>query len=240
MSDLRVRVLVSPAEVAKAAAQRIVAAASDAIFEKGTFSVVLSGGSTPENLYVKLAEKPFRDQIDWPKVEVFFGDERCVPPSHPESNYRMAFAALLSKVPIAPANVHRIRGELEPEQAAMEYGRMLKERFGDGGPDLVLLGMGDDGHTASLFPETAALDEQEHRCVANYVEKLHTWRITLTAPFINRANQVCVLVTGANKAQRVAEVVEGPQEPKRLPIQLIRPASGNLIWMMDSAAAGMA
>jgi 6-phosphogluconolactonase len=116
---------------------------------------------------------------------------------------------------------------------------MLKEKFGDGGIDLVLLGMGDDGHTASLFPETEALDETKHRCVANFVPKLNTWRLTLTAPFINRSAQVILLVSGASKAQRLQEVLEGAPDPRRLPVQLIKPASGRLTWLVDAAAAGM-
>ena len=174
------------------------------------------------------------------RVEVYFGDERTVPPDHDESNYRMAKDALLCPVSIPPKNVHRMRGENDPQEAAKEYGQLLKEKFGDGGGcDIVLLGMGDDGHTASLFPHTEALHEQKHRCVANHVEKLGGWRITLTAPFINRASSVLILVTGASKAQRVAEVLEGPRDPDRLPIQLIAPQEGKLTWLLDAAAAGM-
>jgi 6-phosphogluconolactonase len=154
-------------------------------------------------------------------------------------------------VPIPGDNVYRVRGELEPEVAAKEYGLMLKEKFpstgsgpagDDGGPDLVLLGMGEDGHTASLFPGTPALDETKHRVVANYVERSTTgksWRVTMTAPVINRARHVMILVTGANKSKRLAEVLEGPRDPHRLPVQLIAPASGQLTWLLDAAAAGM-
>jgi 6-phosphogluconolactonase len=148
---------------------------------------------------------------------------------------------MLSKVPIPPSNVHRMKGELEPNEAAKEYGLTLKHMFGDGGPDLVLLGMGDDGHTASLFPGTPALDETHHRVVAQFVEKSTTgrsWRITMTAPFINKAREVAVMVAGAGKADRVAEVLNGPRDPHRLPIQMIQPASGRLVWLLDEAAAG--
>jgi len=130
-------------------------------------------------------------------------------------------------------------GELDANEAARQYGQMLKEKFADDGLDLILLGMGDDGHTASLFPGTAALSETKHRAVGNYVEKLKTWRITLTAPFINRAGEILILVSGASKAQRLAEVLEGSRDPQRLPIQLINPASGRLAWLVDAAAAGM-
>jgi 6-phosphogluconolactonase len=140
-----------------------------------------------------------------------------------------------------------MHGELDANEAARQYGQMLKEKFpstgsgqvADGGLDMILLGMGDDGHTASLFPGTAALNETKHRAVGNYVEKLKTWRITLTAPFINRAKEVLVLVSGASKAKRLAEVLEGPRDPQRLPIQLINPAPGRIVWLVDAAAAGM-
>jgi 6-phosphogluconolactonase len=235
----KVEVLPNLDELAGAAAERIVLAGERAIADHNAFSLVLSGGSTPEKLYRLLADKRFRNRIDWSKVEIYFGDERCVPPEHADSNYRMANEALLSKVPLQLFNIHRMRGEIDPKEAAIEYGRMLKARFGIGGADLTLLGMGDDGHTASLYPGTEALQEKEHRCMPNYVEKLKSWRITLTAPFLNKSAEVLILVAGANKAARVAEILEGPVEPERLPTQLIRPTSGELIWMLDAAAAGM-
>ena len=165
-----------------------------------------------------------------------------VPPDHPESNYLMAYQTLLSKVPIPGDNIYRMRGELDPEEAAKEYGLLLKEKFGDGGLDLVMLGMGKDGHTASLFPGTAAVNEREHRVVANYAEHSTTgksWRITMTAPFLNKSRQVLVMVTGSDKASRIAEVLEGARDPQRLPIQLIEPESGHVVWLMDAAAAAM-
>jgi len=151
----------------------------------------------------------------------------------------MANEALLSHVPIPPEQIHRMRSEIDPQEAAKEYGQLLKAHFGDDGLDLILLGMGDDGHTASLFPHTAALAEQHHRCVANHVEKLDAWRITMTAPFINKAAEVMILVAGADKEARLHEVLEGPQKPEDFPIQMIQPESGRLIWLLDSAAAGM-
>ena len=236
--EAHIKVASSPADVAKQAADIIVTAAQMAIAEKDSFSLALSGGRTPEALYQLLASEPYRSQIDWSRTELFFGDERCVPPDSPQSNYGMARRSLAA-APIPEANFHRMRGEIEPEQAAREYGQLLKQKFGDGGIDLVLLGMGDDGHTASLFPHTSALDEQQHRCVANYVEKLSTWRITLTAPFINRSGNVLVLVAGAEKAARIREVLEGPPDALRLPIQVIRPATGQLTWILDADAASM-
>jgi len=230
--------VVPGANLAEEAAEVVIAAADQAIGQRGSFTLALSGGSTPKVLYELLASDACRNRIDWPKWEIYFGDERTVPPDHPDSNYRMANEAMLSKVQIPADHVHRMKGEIDPNPAAIEYGRMLKERFGDGGLDLILLGMGDDGHTASLFPGSEALEEKKHRVVANWVEKFKTWRITMTAPFINKARQVLVIVGGASKAGRVAEVLEGPRDPHRLPIQMIEPA-GELIWLMDTAGAGM-
>jgi len=234
-----VKVLPDPAAVAAEAAERVTRAAADAVAAAGRFSIALAGGSTPKALYELLATDAYRNRIDWANVEVYFGDERTVPPDHPDSNYRMAREALLAKVPVPESNVHRMRGEIDPEQAAKEYGQLLKDRFGDSGPDMVLLGMGDDGHTASLFPGTPALHEPKHRCVANPVPKLNTTRLTMTAPFINRAADVILLVTGASKAARLAEVLEGPRDPDRLPVQLIQPTTGRLAWLVDVAATGM-
>ena len=242
MTTPEIKVLPTPQDVAREAAARVVRNGEEAIALGGRFSLVLSGGSTPRLLYELLAQEPYAPRLDWAKVEVFFADERCVPPDHPDSNYRLARETLLGQVPIPGDNVYRIRGEIEPEEAAKEYGLMLKEKFGDGGPDLILLGMGEDGHTASLFPGTEALSETKHRAVANYVERSTTgksWRVTMTAPFINRARNVIILVTGANKAGRVSEVLEGPREPQRLPVQLVAPTSGMLTWLLDAAAAGM-
>jgi 6-phosphogluconolactonase len=220
------------------AAGRIVDAASSAIAGRGAFHWVLAGGNTPRSLYEAMAGEPWRSRIDWTKTHVYFGDERCVPPDHADSNYRMAKAAMLDRVPLPAGQVQRIRGEIDPESAAVEYGRMLKAVFGDGGADLTLLGMGDDGHTASLFPGTGALAETHHRCVANFVPAKDSWRVTMTAPFLNRSRQVMALIAGESKTARLKEVLHGPHEPQRLPIQLIRPAPGELVYMVDAAAAG--
>jgi len=245
-----IKVLPDPAAIAAEAAERIVRAVDEAIALSGRFRIGLSGGSTPKQLFQLLASDAYRDRIDWTHVEVFFVDERCVPPDHADSNFRMVREMLLAKVPIPGDNVYRMRGEVDPpDEAAKEYGRMLKEKFGGptieegGGLDVVLLGMGDDGHTASLFPGTAAVNETKHRCVANYAEMSTTgksWRLTLTAPFINRARDVIVVVAGASKAKTLAEVLEGPRDPQRFPVQLIQPASGRMTWLVDAAAAGMA
>ncbi|HTL29844.1 MAG TPA: 6-phosphogluconolactonase [Tepidisphaeraceae bacterium] len=239
MKTPEIKVLPTADALAREAATRFVAIGEAAIETRGKFTVALSGGSTPRALHNALASDEFRGQLDWSKVEIFFGDERCVPPEDADSNYRMARETLLSKVPIPGDNIYRMRGEIDPEEAAKEYGQMLKEKFADGGLDLVLLGMGDDGHTASLFPHTTALHETKHRCVANHVEKLNAWRITLTAPFINRSKNVIILVSGVSKSARLSEVLESPRDPDRLPIQLIQPAGGQLTWLLDSAAAEM-
>lgn len=212
------------------AAAYIVRAARDSIADHGRFTWALSGGSTPRALYALLAEQDAA-QIDWSRVHVFWGDERTVPPDHADSNYRMAQEALLSRVSIPAAQIHRIQGELPPEQAADAYESLLRREFGqDGRFDLVLLGMGDDGHTASLFPHTKALHERERWVVANEVPQLTTWRITLTYPAINAAARVAFLVSGAGKAARLRDVLEGTPNPDALPSQGVQPTNGELIW----------
>ncbi len=233
MPAAEIKTLPDPQSLTDEAARRIVAAAKSA----ARFSFFLSGGHTPKSLYQLLASDAYRGQIDWSKVEIFFGDERCVPPVHPDSNYLMAKTAMLDKLPIPPANIHRMRGEIDPQAAAVEYGQLLKSRFGDGGADVMLLGMGDDGHTASLFPGTAALNESHHRCAANFVPKMNVWRITVTYPFINRCANVMILVGGPGKEQRLKEVLHGPRDPQRLPIQGVDPSPGKLTWLLDTAAA---
>jgi 6-phosphogluconolactonase len=239
MADPSIQVVPTLQDMAETAAERIIQLADTAIANRQIFSIALSGGSTPKTLFELLATPAYARRVKWQNWEIYFSDERCVPPESQESNFRMAREALLDHVPIKPQNIHRMIGEIDPPQAAMEYGQLLKEKFGDGGLDVILLGMGDDGHTASLFPGTAALDEIKHRCVANFVPKLNVWRLTMTASFINRAGEVMVLVGGAAKAQRIKEVLQGPRDPKRLPIQLIAPVPGQMLWIMDRAAAGM-
>jgi 6-phosphogluconolactonase len=233
--SVEISILPDAQAVTQEAARRIVAAAESS---SGIFSLVLCGGNTPKSLYELLVSSAYRSEIDWAKVEIYFGDERCVPPTDSQSNYHMAQMAMLSKLPIDESRIHRIRGEIDPQEAAIEYGRLLKSKFGDGGPDMVLLGMGEDGHTASLFPGTAALNETHHRCTANFVPKLDAWRVTMTYPFLNRAAAVMVLVVGAAKAKRLQEVLHGPRDVQRLPIQGIEPASGKLSWLLDATVSG--
>ncbi|MBK7875255.1 MAG: 6-phosphogluconolactonase [Planctomycetes bacterium] len=234
-----VRVLDDLDAVTAAGRERFLAAAERAIRDHGVFRVALAGGSTPKKLYAALVGAP----IDWSKVLVFFGDERCVPPTHADSNYRMAREALLSKVVIPGSNVHRIYAESgDVRAAAQEYEDELERVWGlihHEMPrfDLVLLGMGPDGHTVSLFPGTQALAETKKRVVANHVEKLGAWRITFTPPVINAAREVVFLVAGADKAGVLREVLEGPRDPQRLPAQLVQPDDGELVWIVDRAAA---
>ena len=236
----KLHVFSTPAALADHAAERFAQLAYAAVSERGRFSVALSGGSTPRALHAHLAAAPLREAVAWDRVHVFWGDERCVPPDHPDSNYRMARETLLDHVPIPATQVHRMPGELPPAEAAAAYEADLRRFFGGAdwpGFDLVLLGLGDDGHTASLFPGTPALAETQRWVVANRVEKLATWRITLTAPAINQAGQVMFLVAGAGKAERLREVLRGPHRPDALPAQLVQPVSGQADWFVDLAAA---
>jgi len=243
-SDYDLRQLAGAEQVAVTAAHEFVRLAQEAVADRGRFPVALSGGSTPRRLYQLLAEKPFREQIDWSKIEVFWGDERGVPPDHPDSNYRMARETLLEKVPIPAGHVHRMQGEREDrDAAARDYQAEIARVFGvasEGEPapfDLVLLGMGPDGHTASLFPLTGALKETRRWVVANYVPKLNAHRLTLTRPILNRAAQVMFLIVGPDKAKPLAEVLEGPPDPERLPSQFIQPGPGRLLFLADTEAA---
>ena len=227
-------------ELAHAAAVRFQTLAQSSVARQGRFSVALAGGNTPRRVYELLATDEFKQQIDWPNVHIFFGDERPVPHEHPGSNYRMAFEALLSKVPIPVINVHPMNGAGDPDANARNYESELRSFFGGASwPrfDLVLLGMGEDGHTASLFPDSPALDERHAWVVANWIEKLGEFRVTLTAPAINAAANAIFLVAGEKKAERLYEVLRGPSQPAHLPSQLISPKEGSLCWMVDAAAA---
>lgn len=226
-------------ELAEAAAHDFVQRAKKAIEEDGRFAVALAGGSTPRMTYEILAsEYGEPTDLDWARVHVYFGDERTVPPDHNDSNYRMAKEALLDHVPVG--SVHRMRGELPPEEAAAHYEEELRSFFQEDPPrfDLVMLGIGGDGHTASLFPETAALEVMDRLSVANPVPKLETTRITLTAPVINAARAVTFLVAGEDKAEALREILEGQADPRAYPAKLVQPDE-ELTWMVDRAAAGL-
>jgi 6-phosphogluconolactonase len=245
MSQPQIRIFDTPEQLAQAAAKRLVALADDAVARTGRFAIALAGGSTPKRLYQLLADPPYREQIDWRRWEIFWNDERVVPPDHPESNYKMAWDSLLSRVPIDPARVHRMPGEAEDaDLAAVAYQQQIATVLGvpAAGPpppfDLILLGIGEDGHTASLFPGTEALEERSRWVVANHVPQHRMYRLTMTLPILNQARHVLFLVTGASKAAVVRQILEGPSEPQRLPSQAVQPASGQLHWLLDRQAAG--
>ena len=233
-----IRISKTAQDLFAAAAAEFAAQAASAVRSSGRFTVALSGGSTPKSLYALLAAKP---EIPWDKICIFWGDERHVPPDSPESNYRMANEAMLSKLPVRPENVFRIRGEeKDAGAAARQYEKVLQDFF-QLSPgqfprfDLILLGLGPDGHSASLFPGTTALTEQHRLVVANWVEKFKTLRITFTYPVINAAAYVLFLASGKDKAATLGDVLENPSA--NLPSQGVRPANGRLIWFVDEAAA---
>jgi 6-phosphogluconolactonase len=235
-----VRIFEDAAEVARAAANRFIELGRDAIAERGRFAVALAGGSTPQRAYQLLAQDDYKSGLDWSQVHIFFGDERSVPPDDKESNYRMANEALLARVSLSARNIHRINGVGDSVANASLYEDEVRTFFNDAAwPrfDLVLLGLGDDGHTASLFPGTKALAEREAWVASVWVEKLSTYRITLTPPAINHAAHILFLVTGENKAERLSEVLKGSPDTERLPAQLIKPLDGSIEWLIDRAAS---
>lgn len=233
-------------DLSQRAAELFVQTAQEAVSTDGRFTVVLCGGRTPQSLYGRLAEPPFRQRIPWTNVVVFWGDERCVPPDHPESNYRMASEILLSKVPIPASHIYRMAGERQPpEAAARQYEETLHTvfmlspgtwpRF-----DLALLGLGEDGHTASLFPHTDVLNEQARLVAAPFIPQLNAYRLTLTVPVLNAAHHAVFLVSGQSKAAVLKEILQGPPQPDHLPAQRIHPNPGDLLWLIDQAAGGRA
>ena len=239
-SSFEVRVLPDPNEAAVAAAHEVAHVARDAIANRGVFRIALSGGSTPTLLFDALAHPPFREGVPWRNVRFFFVDERCVPPDHERSNYRMARKHLFEPLAIPSDRVARMRGEDDPETAARAYEEVLAAEFGGPGPafrfDFVLLGLGVDGHTASLFPGTAALLEDRRAVVANRVPTPGEWRLTLTLPVVNAARHAVFLVTGPEKSQAVAAVTK--RQAPDLPASRVHLDGGSLIWIVDEAAAG--
>jgi 6-phosphogluconolactonase len=205
----------------------------------GRFSVALSGGETPHRLFEILATSPFREQIHWNEVDIFWSDERCVPEDDPRNNANMAHQTLLNHVPIPASNIHPIHCDQSPEQAAIQYEQELRDFFSIQNPNfhLVLLGLGTNGHIASLFPNTPALNEQTRWVSEVYIKTLNMYRVTFTAPFINQASQVVFLVSGLDKANVLEKVLEGPYQPHTLPAQLIRPNGAQPIWLVDRAAS---
>ncbi|GGA66969.1 6-phosphogluconolactonase [Edaphobacter acidisoli] len=238
------RVSPTPAEVAQAAARLFASAAIAAVEKRGRARIAISGGTTPKAMFALLADpaQPFARQVPWQKLDLYWVDERCVPPTDPDSNYRMTNEALLSKVSLPQDQVHRMEGELDPAVAAARYESVIRNSFRLEGAetptfDLILLGMGDDGHTASLFPHTEALSDLTDIVTANHVPQKDTWRITLTWPVINQGREVAFLIEGAAKAQVLHDVFLGQYQPDTYPSQIIRPASGKLTLLLDAAAA---
>jgi 6-phosphogluconolactonase len=245
-TNREVRILPDGAAIAKRAAEKFLEIAKAAVAQKGVFTVALAGGSTPKALYSLLVEDPsLRSQLPWDKINVFFGDERHVGPDDKDSNFRMASEAMISKSPLKPEQVTRIKGEYpDTENAALEYEQALRAFFklqsGDLPRfDLVLVGMGDEGHTLSLFPGTKGLHPGNRIVVRNWIGKLYTERITITAPVACNAANVIFMVTKADKALALKAVLEGPYEPEQLPAQLIQPTNGKLLWLVDTASGGM-
>jgi 6-phosphogluconolactonase len=238
-----IQVYPDPASLARAAAELIIQQAHAAAARQGVFNFALSGGSTPQQTFAELARPEAIGRMPWGQAEVFWSDERCVPPDHPQSNYRMAQAALLDHVPVPASQIHRMQGEISPPNAARAYEQVLRGRLatqepaGDGEKsfDLVMLGLGSDGHTASLFPGTEVLRVTDRWVAANRVPALDSWRITLTTTGLNAAAFVLFLIAGASKAAILREVIRGKVD--RYPAQLIRPANGKVVWMVDEAAA---
>lgn len=236
-----VRVYADPEAVAQAAAELFVEGCEQSIRERGRFRVALSGGSTPKKTYELLASQELARRVDWHQVDLFWGDERYVPRDDAASNYRMTAEALLRHVPIPPANIHPVPTEITPpEAAAAAYEETIRNTFGDSDSiprfDLVYLGLGTNGHTASLFPHRPVLKEESRLVVADFVDEVNSWRLSMTAPLLNRGRTVAFLVAGEDKAQVLKDVMLGPRDPERLPAQLISP-EGKLLWLTDKQAA---
>jgi 6-phosphogluconolactonase len=230
-------------QLSVAAAEYIVRVAQESIATHGSFTLALSGGSTPRKLYAMLADEPYRGQIDWALVEIFWSDERCVPADDAESNYHLAQEVMLSKLPIAASQIHRVPAdEPDREAASLAYTKEMQRVFGtDGIPqfDLIQLGMGPEGHTASLFPHQASLTEQQRLIMPVTVPKPPPPRLTFTPPLLNAAIHILFLVTGPDKSEAVQAVLEGPKQPEEYPAQIVQPSDGEVTWMLDKAAAAL-
>lgn len=248
-TDAEIRVLPNAHTASIAAADAVITALNSAIARRGRATIALSGGNTPRAMYAHFADTSHASHashahalhaaIEWDRVHLLWGDERCVPPEHPRSNFGMARDAFIARVPIPPANVHRMKGELPPERAAAEYREELRALFGDGVPriDVVHLGVGADGHTASLFPFDPVLDETEQTVCVTHQPETGEARLTLTLPVINAAEHVEFLAMGADKAAIVKTVLRGTRDPARLPAQGVAPINGSVVWTLDAESA---
>jgi len=221
-----------------ATTERIADCMEQSIQKNGLCNMALSGGKTPGGIFSLLASNPYRDRLDWSRLHIFWGDERMVPPEHQDSNFRLVRETLLDHIKMPDENVHRMRGEIAPEEAAAEYAELLHDHFKDSPPcfDLMLLGLGEDGHTASLFPETDAVEECEKHAVAVFVPKLDAWRVTLTLPVLNAARKILFLVSGKSKSKMVQRIMSNKQPAKEIPATMVNPQNGEIHWMMDSEA----
>lgn len=228
-------------ELIVATTEKIINTINQATQKKGICNVALAGGNTPRGVYSMLATDTYKDRVDWNCVHFFWGDERTVPPDHTDSNYGMVQKSLLSHITIAEENIHRTRGEIGPDQSAAEYLVLLRDHFKEEIPhfDLIILGLGEDGHTASLFPGTGALEVNDVPAIAVFVTKLNTWRITLTMSVLNNAGEIIFLVSGKSKSKVVKEIIDAVQPTKDLPATLVRPENGTINWMLDSEAAAL-
>ncbi len=245
MNGNKLLIYFSPAQLAQSAADRIADLAERALSQTGRFILGLAGGTTPRLTYELLTDSRYKRIIDWNNVHIFWGDERCVPPTHPDSNYHMAKTALLDLVDIPATRIHRIQGEIDPQTAAARYERELRDYFESrlgiarARFDLLILGLGADGHTASLFPGTPAIRETQRWTAAQRIDRIDAWRITLTPPAINAAKTILFLVSGSEKAEAVQKVLTAPYQPDVIPAQIVKPTDGNIIWMLDNAAAAL-
>jgi 6-phosphogluconolactonase len=240
----QVRVYPTRSAAAHAAAAQFVATAEKAMNARGRFTVALAGGNTPRDVYRLLATEEYASMVDWPNVSVFWGDERCVPFNDPENNASMARETLLNHVPVAPNNIYRIQSQLPPQEAAQNYEQTLRRYFSGRGTnlpnfDLVLLGIGAEGHTASLFPGSPLLNEKERWVGAVYVEKMKSWRISLTPVALNAASKVLFTVIGEEKAQAVKQILTEPKQPNLLPAQVVDPPDGQVLWIFDKPASSL-
>ncbi|PWT75281.1 MAG: 6-phosphogluconolactonase [Bacteroidetes bacterium] len=239
----RLKVFANSDELSKAAAQWIASDIASTLAERDRYTIALSGGSTPKKLHELLAGAPFKDSIAWNKMHVFWGDERAVPFEDDRNNAKMAYDTLLDHVPIPPSQIHIMRTDIAPEQSAIEYEKILHRYFpsleskSDFSFDLVILGMGDDGHTLSLFPGTKAVHEEKSWAIAFYLQAQNMFRITLTKTIVNRSSCILFLATGSNKAHALKEVLEGNYNPDKYPSQVIRPVDGKVFWFVDEPAA---
>jgi len=236
-----IRIFDTPESLSRAATKLFIETSAQAIRQRGRFLVTLSGGNTPTELYKLLAQSPYKEQIDWPRIHVFWGDERCVPIEDSENSYRQAYDALLSHVPIPAENIHRIESDFEPAEVAKDYALVLKQFAAPSLDwprlDLVLLGMGEDGHSASLFPGSEVKVSKPTMAVTAQYQNRPANRVTLTPLVFNSAHRIIFLVSGESKARTLANVLYGGYDPEQLPAQRIRPVEGEVIWMVDKLAA---